>query len=223
EWSAGELKLLLDYYSKYYPEIGPMKKFRTKKAMFEQIALDLQSVLGVSRTALQCDNRFKTLLKRKKNSQKVNRTSGSSRCTVEFEEEFARIRSMDDSLEPEVRRGVSSVIHKETGRTAAVAETDSPTSSAAVVEQMSPTSPPDQHRAETSAEARRRRRRANRVSSTTTRQQQMAEFFSQMRELQEQKEKNRERRHKEHLEVHKQHMELLTQVRDALQQNGSLL
>lgn len=133
-----------------------MKKFRTKKAMFEQIAIDIQSILGITQTALQCDNRFKTLLKRKKNSQKVNKTSGSSRCTVEFEEEFARIRSMDDSLEPEVRRGVNTVIYKSP---TAAAETGNAASSEAVAEENSPTSPPDEHRAETSAEARRRRRR----------------------------------------------------------------
>ncbi|KAG0434135.1 hypothetical protein HPB47_019334 [Ixodes persulcatus] len=152
-WTPGESKLPLEYYTKYYPVIAPMKKFSTKKAMFGQIAIDIQSILGITRTALQCENHFKTLLKRKKNTQKVNQTSGSSRCTVEFEEQFARIRSMDDNLEPEVRRGVNTVIYK-----SSTAAAENATSSKAVAEENSPTSPPDEHRAETSAEARRRRR-----------------------------------------------------------------
>ncbi|XP_072145573.1 uncharacterized protein [Dermacentor andersoni] len=33
--SDGETKLLLDYYAKYAPNVGPMKKFKCKRAMFD--------------------------------------------------------------------------------------------------------------------------------------------------------------------------------------------
>ncbi|KAL3288972.1 hypothetical protein HHI36_003415 [Cryptolaemus montrouzieri] len=41
------------------------KKFRTKKCMWEQIANDINSKLQLNKTALQVENRFKTLLRKK--------------------------------------------------------------------------------------------------------------------------------------------------------------
>ncbi|KAH7953027.1 hypothetical protein HPB49_003670 [Dermacentor silvarum] len=61
---------------------------------------------------LKCETRFKTTAKRKRNEDRNNRTSGHSRYNVVFEEEFAAIRAIDDSLEPEVLRGVKKVTYK---------------------------------------------------------------------------------------------------------------
>lgn len=43
-----------------------MKKFRTKKAMWHQIASDINKIMKVVRTDVQVENRFKTVMKRKK-------------------------------------------------------------------------------------------------------------------------------------------------------------
>ncbi|KAH7953686.1 hypothetical protein HPB49_011197 [Dermacentor silvarum] len=70
------------------------------------------ALLNVVRTGIQCETRFKTIAKRKRNEDRNNRTSGHSRCNVVFEEEFAAIRAIDDSLEPEVLRGVKKVTYE---------------------------------------------------------------------------------------------------------------
>lgn len=62
--------------------------------------------LGWIKTVVQIENRYKTVIKSKKNSMKNNRTSGSSRITVEYSTELENISRMDDSLEPEFVIGV---------------------------------------------------------------------------------------------------------------------
>ncbi|KAH7953605.1 hypothetical protein HPB49_010554 [Dermacentor silvarum] len=71
-WSDGETKLLLDYYAKYAPSVGPMKKFKCKRDMFEQIGRDMFALLNVVRTRIQCETRFKTIAKRKRNEDRNN-------------------------------------------------------------------------------------------------------------------------------------------------------
>ncbi|KAK8765408.1 hypothetical protein V5799_031983, partial [Amblyomma americanum] len=108
-WDERQTKLLLDYYARYARDVGPLKKFRSKRAMFEQIACDMFGIPGIHRTAVQCETRFKTVSKRKRNEEKHNNTSGNSRCRVEYEQESDAIKAIDDSLEPEVLRGVDTV------------------------------------------------------------------------------------------------------------------
>ncbi|KAK8756125.1 hypothetical protein V5799_001173, partial [Amblyomma americanum] len=108
-WDERQTKLLLDYYARYARDVGPLKKFRSKRAMLEQIACDMFGILGIHRTAVQCKTRLKTVSKRKRNEEKNNNTSGNSRCFVEYEQEFDAIKAIDDSLEPEVLRGVDTV------------------------------------------------------------------------------------------------------------------
>ncbi|VEN53811.1 unnamed protein product [Callosobruchus maculatus] len=71
EWQEGETRLLLDKYESYLPLVGPMKKFKTKKNMWLQISKDLSVILNVERSPLQCENRYKTILKRKKRQLKT--------------------------------------------------------------------------------------------------------------------------------------------------------
>lgn len=104
EWTDEETKLLLNFYETYCSKVGPMKKFKTKKAMWGQIAIDLNKIMKVTRTGLQVENRFKTVLKRKKQAVDNNKTTGSSRINIPYEEELAKISAIDDSIEPEVLR-----------------------------------------------------------------------------------------------------------------------
>lgn len=50
----------------------------------------------------QCQQRYKTILKRETASVDNNRTSGSKRKYVEFQEELVKIAALDDSIEPEL-------------------------------------------------------------------------------------------------------------------------
>ncbi|KAL1469497.1 hypothetical protein MTO96_041046, partial [Rhipicephalus appendiculatus] len=111
-WSDGETKLLLDYYAKYTPSVGPIKRFKCKREMFDQISRGIFALLNTVRTGVQCETRFKTISRRKRNEDCNNRTSGQSRCNVSYEEEFAAIRAIDDGLEPEVLRGVGKVTYR---------------------------------------------------------------------------------------------------------------
>lgn len=80
--------------------------------MWTEISKDLQDDLNISKTPLQIENRYKTVLKQKKKAVENNRKSGSSREEVPFEEELKEIGKADDSIEPEVLRSAKSVIPK---------------------------------------------------------------------------------------------------------------
>ncbi|XP_018405475.1 PREDICTED: uncharacterized protein LOC108781859 [Cyphomyrmex costatus] len=108
-WSDSATSFLLDKYETYMLNIGPMKKFKTKKLMWAQISKDMMTILNISKTPLQIENRYKTILKRKKKAVENNSKSGSSRETVPFEEELRKIAHADDSIEPEVLRSARSV------------------------------------------------------------------------------------------------------------------
>jgi len=83
-------------------DIGPLKKFKTKKLMWAQISKDMMTMLNLSKTPLQIENRYKTVLKRKKKQLRIT-------LIVPFEEEFRKIARSDDSIEPEVLRSARRV------------------------------------------------------------------------------------------------------------------
>lgn len=68
-------RLLLDKYADYLELVGPMKQFKNKKLMWMEIAKDLETVSGIQKTHIQCENRYKTILRRKRISDKNNSTS----------------------------------------------------------------------------------------------------------------------------------------------------
>jgi len=124
EWNSDETKLLLDKYEEYLKEVGPMKKFKTKKVMWKQISLDIERILNRKKTEVQCQNRFKNILKRKKQAVDNNNTSGSSRVDIPFERELNSICAVDDSIEPEVLQSSTNIILKETAKTNQEVDTD---------------------------------------------------------------------------------------------------
>jgi len=111
-WCDESTRLLLDKYEQYLPLIGPMKQFKSKKVMWIQISNDILTELNIERSAVQCENRYKTILKRKVQSVKNNQQSGAKRTRVEFEEELNKIKAIDDSLEPEILQGPGKIIEK---------------------------------------------------------------------------------------------------------------
>ncbi|XP_011182408.1 uncharacterized protein LOC105212241 [Zeugodacus cucurbitae] len=109
-WTDSETRLLLDKYATYFPEIGPMKAIRNKKEMWAQIATDIGG-----KSAKQCEERYKTVLKRKKDRQyeesfktafkrkkptvASDHASGAKMRKVESEEEFEN----STVIEPEIQ------------------------------------------------------------------------------------------------------------------------
>ncbi|KAK4886436.1 hypothetical protein RN001_002707 [Aquatica leii] len=58
----------------------------------------------------QCENRYKTIMKRKKITINHNNRTGESPRTDPYEKELSRIAAIDDSIEPPVRMGVGKSI-----------------------------------------------------------------------------------------------------------------
>nr|XP_037270967.1 uncharacterized protein LOC119163129 [Rhipicephalus microplus] len=90
EWTEGQTRLLLEYYLKYFPQIGPFKKFKNRKQAFKQISMDIEAVLGIAKTPEQCENRYKTVIRRRKASSDHNKRSGASPTPVPFDDEVKK-------------------------------------------------------------------------------------------------------------------------------------
>lgn len=58
---------------------------------------------------MQCENRYKTVIKKKKKSVDNNSKSGSSRMEVEYEEELKKISAADNNIKPEILKGVKKI------------------------------------------------------------------------------------------------------------------
>lgn len=104
--------MLLDSYEKYLTQVGLMKKFKKKKAMWFQISEDVETAMGTKKSWVQCENRYNTIIKRKRSAIRNNLSTGASPTPIPYENELARIISIDDSIEPEVVRGAGEVARK---------------------------------------------------------------------------------------------------------------
>lgn len=167
EWTEGQTKLLLEYYCKYFPQIGPFKKFKNKKQAFKQISMDVEAILGIKKTPEQCENRYKTVIRRRKAASDNNNRSGASPSPVPFDDEIRKIETIDDSIEPEVQRDASGVIFKDSPESPRLVSPN-----AESIEKSESQSP--------NAEVNRR--------SNTVRLQHMQLFFSEMKAINEERE-----------------------------------
>ncbi|EFX69170.1 hypothetical protein DAPPUDRAFT_329402 [Daphnia pulex] len=105
------------HYYEFFPNVGPKKTFRNLQAIWQKITSELNH-LGIryridsfSKTFLIVP-RYKTA-KKKHVSASSNNEEGRKRKAVPFEEEFSKIKSIDDSLDPEVLQGVGVVKHSQ--------------------------------------------------------------------------------------------------------------
>lgn len=71
-WTDSATIFILDKYKIYLSQVGPMKKFKSKKTMWAEISKELEENLNISKTPLQVENRYKTVLKRKKKTVENN-------------------------------------------------------------------------------------------------------------------------------------------------------
>lgn len=101
-WDDNATKKLLDMYSENLDQIGPFKKFRNKKLMWEHIASNISTDFQFDVNGQQCESRFKTVGKRKSLAVTHNRQSGNDAMVVPYQEEMDNIRKIDDSVQPEV-------------------------------------------------------------------------------------------------------------------------
>lgn len=101
-WTEEQTHLLLSLYRSKMEEIGPLKRYRNKKQMWESISQEIAQQLDVSFTPSQVENRFKNVSKKNKDVMKNNRTSGSSIVQTPYDKDMAHIAAIDDSIEPEI-------------------------------------------------------------------------------------------------------------------------
>ncbi|KAL1482584.1 hypothetical protein MTO96_033692 [Rhipicephalus appendiculatus] len=154
---------------------------------------------------IQCETRFKTISRRKRNEDSNNRTSGQSRCNVSYEEEFAAIRAIDDSLEPEVLRGVGKVTYK---RVHAAADNSNPSKQSREFNVESTDQDVRMSSNATRATGRPERPRNRRQSMD--RMKHMKIFFDEMYKINEEREARKEERERRREEARAQrHRDIL--------------
>ncbi|KYN13306.1 hypothetical protein ALC57_14507 [Trachymyrmex cornetzi] len=85
--------------------------------MWIQITKDIETKMIFTRNAVQCENRYKTILKRKVLSVKNNQPSGAKQIKVDFEEALNKIKAIGDSLEPEILQGPGRIVEKSAAST----------------------------------------------------------------------------------------------------------
>nr|CAI5817679.1 unnamed protein product [Callosobruchus analis] len=64
--------------------------------------MEIEKTLGILRTPVQCESRFKTIMKRKSLVTTENKKSGNVRMSLQYEAEISKIKGIDDSIEPEI-------------------------------------------------------------------------------------------------------------------------
>lgn len=113
DWTTDETKFLLDQYYYYIDDVGPLKLYKKKKYMWQHLALVMTDIFGSKWTWEELEKRVKNIIDEKKGAVERNRKSGGTRTVVEYEEEIDKIAAVDDSIEPEVLRGINYVRYKE--------------------------------------------------------------------------------------------------------------
>lgn len=87
-------------YEENISELGPLKKFRTKKMVWGDIAEKLNTSFGVPFSATQVENRFKNVMRIEKKRLLNNRTSGNTKISSDFDDDIRRIAAVDDTVDP---------------------------------------------------------------------------------------------------------------------------
>nr|XP_012226645.1 PREDICTED: uncharacterized protein LOC105674718 [Linepithema humile] len=95
--------------------VGSRKTFRTVKNMFQRISEDLKEELDITRSWSQCQNRYKTIMRRKRDAVNNNNSTGRNRITVPYVAELSDVVAKDDSILSEVLMGTKrTILNKKT-------------------------------------------------------------------------------------------------------------
>ncbi|KAL1489285.1 hypothetical protein ABEB36_014212 [Hypothenemus hampei] len=86
-WTSNQTKLLLDLYKKYIKQLGTLK-MKSLKTMWAQIAVEISTILDITITAKNCENRFKVLDRNYKKFVDNQSGTGRGRKVFEFANEM---------------------------------------------------------------------------------------------------------------------------------------
>ncbi|XP_077520359.1 uncharacterized protein LOC144130273 [Amblyomma americanum] len=101
-WPRPKALLLIANY-KALTELGSKKGgFRTKKLMWTKLAGIINAEFGGNLTAVQVENKWKSLERRYKKTKVKNNSSGHSRVSCDYESELADVREKHHHITPTV-------------------------------------------------------------------------------------------------------------------------
>ncbi|KAL1482654.1 hypothetical protein MTO96_033651 [Rhipicephalus appendiculatus] len=208
EWNSQESKVLLENYVRYVPQVGPDKKFRSKKDMFKRIAEHIFEETGKRRTGDQCENRYKTIMRRKRRNGEGS-TTGLARARIllhkaAVEGDGEEEEHIIEEEEPEIEEEEGQPKHEELQPE---------------VQQEEPEDDEPELLAELAAmgddEQRMIRRSSRRRKNTSTIDQQL--LLDRLHELHEQRERRRDERERRRDLRHAEQMSLLRRILSVLE------
>lgn len=89
-WNEDQSDWLLEEYLSNIKEIVLKRQFKTKKIMWAHITEKFKNKNNINKTTDQYQNRYKTLIRRKKNQVDHNKISGNSRMSIPFEDSLKK-------------------------------------------------------------------------------------------------------------------------------------
>ncbi|GJQ70394.1 hypothetical protein Trydic_g22823 [Trypoxylus dichotomus] len=98
-WGEHDTNFLLEKYELYIPEVGPRKRFHSKKYMWNQIANDIYAKFKLIITGAQCENRYKTVCKKRKQLVDNNLKSVNSKTVEEEKNATSTTTTSEESPE----------------------------------------------------------------------------------------------------------------------------
>ncbi|XP_075539831.1 uncharacterized protein LOC142574679 [Dermacentor variabilis] len=84
-WNTNKSKFLISKYKEFKEVIGKKGGFRTKKAMWEKLAQEINQEFQCHMTPLQVENKWKSMERAYKKTKIKNSSSGHSRAACEYE------------------------------------------------------------------------------------------------------------------------------------------
>lgn len=112
DWSYDETVRIIQLVIKYSDQVGPIKRFSTKKVMWKHITAELNNEFNLCVTPTQVENRYKTVYNKNKKRIEHNRTSGNDRMSTPYDAEFDLLAKKDHTIDPylitqqgEIQRG----------------------------------------------------------------------------------------------------------------------
>lgn len=223
EWGDEDTKTLLKLYREYLPHIGPSKKFRTKKEMYKKISEEIKEQTGQHRTGEQCENRFKTIKKRKKGILSMPASlCGAGSRTLKFNEELRQIGALEDGGDTDMATTHESM---SSARSRLAPSTSSAEDDEDMAEEQQQREQSESSESSCSAPRKPKVKRTSRAAvaaaALTARSDHMKLFFEGMRQLHDERQRRDDERERKREQRHAEKMAVLWRILSVLERDGS--
>ncbi|XP_077517206.1 uncharacterized protein LOC144128029 [Amblyomma americanum] len=99
-WSGAKTRFLIDKYVQFKDLVGQKGGFRTKKMFWTRLTNLLNHEFGGTLSAVQVENKWKSLERSYKRARTKNNTSGHHRVPCEYEEELSKVLEKEHHIQP---------------------------------------------------------------------------------------------------------------------------